>query len=117
MLLGGLTTTCVALAGTNAIHGLWIEPETGGSVKLYACEDGVSLCGRIISLPQGKQRLDENNPDPALRERDLVGLEILQDFKPVATGVWEGGGEQGRIPGRIYLPVNGDTLGDAKNTY
>ncbi len=66
---------------------------------------------------EGMSARDVRNRDPSLRKRALIGLEILQDFHKVNDASWEGGGDFGRKPGRIYLPFNGDTLGDHKNAY
>lgn len=104
-----------AAAPTPAIFGTWIEPQMGAEVEVFAC--GKAICGNLVSLPPEAPRTDVNNPDPALRQRPLVGLRVLEDFRPVGPGRWEGGGEQGQRPGRLYVPANGDTLGDDKNTY
>ena len=98
--------------------GYWLEPETKIRVLLYPCAANVKLlCGRIIDVPATQPDKDVNNPQKSLRSRQLRDLELMQDFQPVAENVWEGGGEYGKLPGRIYLPANGDTLGDHKNRY
>ena len=98
--------------------GYWLEPETKVRVLLYPCATNDKLlCGRIIDVPATQPDKDVNNPQQSLRSRQLRDLEIMRDFQPVAENVWEGGGEYGKLPGRIYLPANGDTLGDHKNRY
>jgi len=42
---------------------------------------------------------DKNNPDPALRNRPIMGLPILIDMRP----------SQGRWTGRVYNAENGKT--------
>jgi uncharacterized protein (DUF2147 family) len=100
-----------------SIFGLWREPRRQAVVRVYPCGD--RLCGDMVWLPPGAVAVDRNNPDPTLRARSLIGLKVIDGFSPAdGTGlVWTGGGDQGRIPGRIYVPANGDTLGDAENTY
>ena len=44
---------------------------------------------------------DENNPDPALRERPLTGLELFTNFSYDGDGRWSGG--------TIYDPNSGKT--------
>ena len=106
------------LADDAVDYGYWLEPKTNVEVHLYSCpQDTALLCGSIIGIPANKASTDVNNPDPSLRSRTLKGLEIVQNFQPVEEKVWEGGGDYGKRPGRIYLPVNGDTLGDHKNRY
>lgn len=97
---------------------LWRDPDMGVDIATYDCEDHAGkLCGRITRVPDTGAQTDEKNPDPTQRARPLLGLEILQGFEPVAPGRWEGGGDFGRRPGRIYVPANGDTLGDHRNRY
>ena len=105
-------------AEESADYGYWLEPKTNVAVHLYSCvEDTTLLCGRIIGIPAQETKTDVNNPDPSLRNRALQDLEIVQHFQRVDDKVWEGGGDYGKLPGRIYLPANGDTLGDHKNRY
>ncbi|MEQ8660977.1 MAG: DUF2147 domain-containing protein [Gammaproteobacteria bacterium] len=110
--------TTPARADAPAAHGVWLEPKSGASVATYACaEDARKLCGRIVRVPADGPQHDRENPDPALRGRALLGLEIVTAFSEVAPQRWEGGGRHGALPGRIYLPANGDTLGDHRNRY
>lgn len=102
----------------DPVHGVWREPDTGIDVEIGACRaDPALLCGHIVRLPAQGPTTDIHNADPALRERALLGLEILSGFQRVDSDRWQGGGEHGRLPGRIYLPANGDTLGDHRNRY
>jgi hypothetical protein len=119
LLMLGWIGLLTAIRGADAGPAdLWRDPDMGVDIATYACEDHAGkLCGRITRVPDGRAQTDEKNPDPAQRARPLLGLEILQGFEPVAPGRWEGGGDYGRRPGRIYVPANGDTLGDHRNRY
>jgi hypothetical protein len=109
--------SATALAA-DPVHGVWREPDTGIDVEIRGCdENGALLCGHIVRVPADGPTADIHNTDPALRKRPLLGLEILSGFRRVDDGRWQGGGEYGRLPGRIYLPANGDTLGDHRNRY
>lgn len=44
---------------------------------------------------------DEANPNPALRNRPIVGLTMIRDFSPAGPGRWTGG--------KIYDPNSGQT--------
>ena len=44
---------------------------------------------------------DRSNPDPSLRDRPLVGIDILADLRPEPDGSWDGG--------TIYDPTSGRT--------
>lgn len=97
------------------IYGLWTEPDWNTVVRLFDC-DG-NLCGEIVKLPEDVPNRDLKNPDPALQDRPLIGLRILEGYRRTSKDTWVGGGDGGRLPGRIYVPANGDTLGDDKNSY
>jgi hypothetical protein len=118
-LASALTATTAVTAGpAPAVYGTWREPEVGLEVELFGCvTDARLLCGRIVKVPPQVPAQDIHNSHPELRDRPLLGLEVLSAFQPVAADRWEGGGEYGRKPGRIYLPANGDTLGDYRNRY
>lgn len=75
--------------------GFWLT-ETGSSrVRITPCGSG--FCGTIVSAP-GKG-LDAKNPDPALRGRSVVGVQILDARHP------QGGG----YSGSLYNPNDGKT--------
>jgi len=84
--------------------GVW---NTGkANVRISDC--GGKLCGQILSLhdpknPDGTDKVDANNPDPANRKRTVVGLHILTGFvkDPDEANYWTGG--------RIYNPEDGKT--------
>ncbi|MEL6062967.1 MULTISPECIES: DUF2147 domain-containing protein [unclassified Methylobacterium] len=75
--------------------GLWLT-ETGSSrVRIAPCGGG--FCGTIVSAP-GKA-LDVKNPDPALRGRSVVGVQILDARQPDGSG----------YSGSLYNPNDGKT--------
>ncbi len=51
--------------------------------------------------PTTSRRLDDHNPDPHLRGRDLLGAVILQGFRSNGKGAWRGG--------TVYDPITGTT--------
>lgn len=85
--------------------GVWATENGGAHVKIENCGD--KLCGSLIWLKQplnkqGKDKIDSENPEPALRSRKLLGLPLLNGF--VSDGdqtVWSGG--------TIYNPDDGKT--------
>jgi uncharacterized protein (DUF2147 family) len=79
--------------------GLWLT-ETGSSrVKITPCGGG--YCGTIVSAP-GKA-LDAKNPDPALRNRSVVGVQILNAQKADGSS----------YTGSLYNPNDGKTYSGA----
>ncbi|GJD80142.1 DUF2147 domain-containing protein [Methylobacterium gregans] len=94
----GLLAALLAAAPGHAAgdpSGIWLT-ETGDSkVRLARC--GAGYCGTLVSV-SGKG-LDANNPDPALRGRSVVGVQIVN--APNASG--DG------YSGTLYNPKDGKT--------
>ena len=85
--------------------GLWLTEGGKSRVEIAPCGD--KLCGTIVWLKEplddaGKEKVDANNPDEALRSRKLLGLPLLNGFvRASEDGVWENG--------TIYNPEDGKT--------
>jgi uncharacterized protein (DUF2147 family) len=88
----------IALSGpalANDVHGTWLVKDKTAVVKVDTCEQG--LCGTIgWSRAPGT---DKNNPDPTLRDRDIIGVPIFT-MQPAGPNKWEG---------EIYNAENGKT--------
>ncbi|MCJ2086498.1 DUF2147 domain-containing protein [Methylobacterium sp. E-005] len=99
-----LSLTTWGLFGLGAVNGpawaadpagIWLT-ETGSSrIRIAPCGGG--YCGTIVSAP-GKA-LDAKNPDPALRSRSVVGVQILDARQKDASG----------YSGSLYNPNDGKT--------
>jgi len=89
-------------------EGRWYAEGGAAQVDIARCQE--ALCGRVVWLrspfdENGCPLTDRENPDEALRERSVIGLEILRDLKPApeVLGSWTGG--------HIYDPTSGRTYG------
>ena len=85
----------------DAILGTWVNEEQTTHIKIYK-EEGMYF-GKIVWLPMttdpnGNPITDRNNPDSELRERPLLGINILENFE-YKNGEWK--------EGTIYSPTNG----------
>lgn len=96
----------------DAVHGTWLTEagEQGGKARVEIASEGGVFVGRIVWLEEpdfpsgphaGEPKRDLENPDPKLRERPIIGLEILDGFRYAGGGTWKGG--------TIYDPANGKT--------
>lgn len=106
-----LTATRVLAVGSDDILGFWNNQEKDARIEIVKC--GEKYCGNIIWLkdpdyPEGSRegvpgtpKLDNNNPDPNLRARPRLGLEIVRDFSYTADNTWTNG--------KVYDPKNGKT--------
>lgn len=88
----------------NEVVGTWFNQEKDAKVQIYRQAD--KFFGKIVWLknstsPGGKPRTDENNSDVAQRNRPLIGLPLLRDFRHDRGNVWK--------EGTIYDPKNGKT--------
>lgn len=95
------------------IKGVWQtqKEEKNARIDIQDCaSDGNKLCGKIIWLESptypeedpraGQPKLDLNNKEPSLRDRPLMGLELLSDFTKETDVSFK--------DGKIYNPEDGD---------
>lgn len=91
LMLGG---TALAQQGRDPT-GLWLT-ETGGSkVRISRCGNG--YCGVLAGV--SGPGLDAQNPDPSLRSRSLVGVQIMNTRTAAGSG----------FEGTLYNPKDGKT--------
>lgn len=88
----------------DRITGIWVNHLGNAEVKIFK-RDG-KFFGKIvwIKIPSDKDiniAKDKNNPDPSLRIRNILGLEIITDLV-YENGVW--------IDGKLYSPEKGQTV-------
>ena len=98
--------TVLLLYGTAARAdtpaGLWDAGES--HIEVYQC--GELLCGRIVELDEpldadGNPKVDSKNPDPTLKGRPLLGIDLVANFSRKNDKRWVGG--------TIYDPRDGKT--------
>ncbi len=108
-----IATPVLAGDGGDAVVGLWKTPSTEkGSAIVKIVRDGNEYRGTIVWLEKpvygpdeerpGQPKVDLNNPDAKLRERPLLGLDLLKGF------VWNAKKNRWE-KGTIYDPNNGKT--------
>ncbi len=111
LLTVGLNSGAFSAASKNevdqAVFGLWASE---GSIFRTYYEDN-TVKGEILALREpvytkeeseekaGQIRLDDKNPDEALRNRPIVGMNIYSDYA-FKDGQWQG---------KIYDPESGNT--------
>ncbi len=85
----------------SPIVGDWVTQDREAIIKISQC--GATVCGRIhkylVTPPNGVGQKDIHNPDKMLRNRTLLGMAILTDFKPDGD-IWRG---------KVYDPKTGKT--------
>ncbi len=92
--LGAVPATAL---GTQDVYGIWRHPGNGSLIQIYPC-DG-AICAKVVWVLDPASK-DINNPDPALRDRPVVGVEIWRHAKETARLQWSGS---------AYNPLDGAT--------
>ena len=90
-----------ASADEADIEGRWLSGDGSGwiDIRLVNGRPVGTAAGSTTAKEGDPPRLDDLNPDPALRDRPLQGITILQGFEYEGDHVWKGG--------NIYDPNSG----------
>lgn len=99
-----LPMSSLAEISADAVEGVWLSADGSGWIKIELGADGP--VGSIAGSPDDSGERtpsdkDVLNPDPALRDRLLLGLTIMDGFADAGEGRWKNG--------RIYDPNSGKT--------
>ena len=95
-----LTATTTLGAGPSDILGSWKSEENDSLLEFFTC--GEKICGKIVWLknpnymnkkdgPVGKTKVDRKNPNPALRTRPILGLQVMKGLTARGNKRWEKG--------------------------
>lgn len=105
-LAGAAAALATSAQAAGTVQGDWLTQSGSAKVRVAPCAGG-RLCGTVIWMKTpldkitGKPQLDVKNPDPNLRTRPIVGLQLIKDFRSASGGKWSGG--------TIYDPESGKT--------
>jgi|SRR4051812_44228047 uncharacterized protein (DUF2147 family) len=105
-----VSLSCLLAAGALAAEeprpqGDWLTEDGGGVVEIFDC--GALLCGRIVwqkspLRADGSTDIDDRNPDPALRQRPICGLQIIGELRQSDPTTWSEGWIYDPDTGRTY---------------
>lgn len=89
--------------GQQEVLGKWLTEGKDAQVEIYQKDH--AFFGKIIQLipetqADGSPIIDENNPDKTLRQRPVLGIDIIVDFK------WDKDNKE-LTKGKVYDPNNG----------
>lgn len=80
--------------GTGEPTGVWLTQAGDARVKVSKCGGGI--CGTIVGLKDpidpatGKPQVDDKNPNPALKKRPVIGLQLFSGMQPSGANKWSG---------------------------
>jgi uncharacterized protein (DUF2147 family) len=80
------TKVALVNSGATKVAGVWQSQSGVTRVRVTPC--GAGLCGSVVW--QKTPSKDVNNPDPAKRDRPVVGLQLVSNMKPVGDNEWSG---------------------------
>src|SRR5882724_6686330 len=78
------------------ILGVWWTDKGKSRVEVVKCAPPKQgLCGTIIWISepndkQGKPQTDKGNKNPALRNRPIIGLPLLEGWREAGPNKWKG---------------------------
>ena len=107
-LVAGMILGSTLLPGSvqAEVVGVWVTKDEKSHVRIEAC--GKTLCGIVVWLKEPNDendapKRDRNNADKSLRDRPIVGLDLLSGFRldAAAANAW--------VDGEIYNPEDGKT--------
>ena len=90
--------------GAGEPSGIWLTQAGDARVRVSKCGGGI--CGVIVGLKQpidpatGKPQVDDKNPNPALKNRPIIGLHLFSGMHATGPGKWSG---------KIYNADDGST--------
>lgn len=95
-----ITASAIPVSAQSSITGRWLTEDRRAIVRIAPC--GGNLCGYIQQvleeMPDAQDQRDVNNPDPALRNRRVIGMPVLTGFR-LDGNRWR--------HGQIYDPEDG----------
>lgn len=105
LFLGTLLAPFDAAMASPTPVGEWLVDNGSARVEIAPCPgEAQKLCGRITWLKSpndesGRPRRDVKNPNPELRQRRVLGVQMLSGLTPSEDWLWSGG--------KIYDPKSG----------
>jgi uncharacterized protein (DUF2147 family) len=105
VMAAALLVALPAQAFADDAVGVWLTEGGKSRVEIAPCAED-KYCGTIVWLKDpnnedGTPKLDVNNQDEALRDRPIVGLDLVKGFTEEEEGKYRGG--------QIYNPEDGKT--------
>lgn len=103
-------------AGDTSSNGLWKLSGGKLTVRVEQCY-GDKLCAKVAALAKplrddGTPKLDENNPNQSLRNRPVIGIQLIDGMVPNGANKWKGkiyNADDGHTYS-AYAKLNGNSL-------
>jgi len=87
-------------ANPGDVIGPWKTDGDSAVLEIHGCRD--KLCGKVVWLknpkyvsskdgPVGSSKVDLKNPDPSLRNRPIIGMQVIEGLTATGDCRWEHG--------------------------
>jgi uncharacterized protein (DUF2147 family) len=89
-----LAAPAVRAQGATEPTGVWLTQAGDARVRVSKCGGGI--CGVIVGLRDpndpatGKPQVYDKNPNPALKNRPMIGLPLFSGMHPAGPNKWSG---------------------------
>jgi uncharacterized protein (DUF2147 family) len=73
---------------------IWLTQAGDAKVQVSRC--GTGICGKVVWLKDpidkatGRPQIDDKNPNPALKNRPMIGLQLFSNMQPSGPNAWSG---------------------------
>ena len=106
-----LTATTTLGSGPSDLLGSWKTEGDDSLLEFFKC--GEKICGKIVWLkdskymnikdgPVGKIKVDRKNPNPGLRTRPILGLQVMKGLTAKGNNQWDNGSCYDPETGKSY---------------
>lgn len=101
LLILGFLNNIQAQQPSFKIIGIWLNEDKTNAIEIYNA--GNTYSGKIVWIPKldsnpNMHIKDKNNPNPELRNRDILGMDVITGLQ-YSAGIW--------VNGTIYSPKKG----------
>ena len=100
--LFSVSVSAAKATSANEIYGEWVPPDMDAVISVQDCEN--LLCAKLVHHEYSHlTKRDVKNPDVSLRDRALIGLGILNNFRQAGEKKWRGGSLYDPRTGKKYI--------------
>ena len=101
---GSTTSPAISAQPSGGVYGDWVPPDGDAIIHIDRCsESGKKLCAQLVQHAYSDlSKKDALNADADLRDRPLIGVNILEGLKMSGTRSWKGGDLYDPRTGKTY---------------
>ena len=83
IVLAALGASSATFAAPVDPSGTWLTKDGRAKIRIDRCgPSNANICGKVVWLRPDQPKLDDQNPDPSKRTRQMLGLQLMSNMKP-----------------------------------